>query len=77
MNGRPSGVLPTSYTPTTCGLRIDAVASASRWKRDTTSGCRVYSGCSTLIANRLPGSRVWRASYTRPMPPSPMTRTIE
>ena len=39
-----------------------AAASASRWKRERTSGCRVNSGWSILTAKRLPPMRVCRAS---------------
>src|SRR3954463_910687 len=55
---------------------MHAAASASRRKRVTTSGLRVNSGRSTLIANCLLGMRVWRARYTRPIPPSPSTDSI-
>src|SRR5262249_58545312 len=50
-------------------------ASASRWKRAAASLFRAISASTNFIATRLPMA-VLIASYTVPIPPCPMMRTI-
>ena len=71
--GRPPSSVPASITPATFGWSIRASAARSRSKRATTSALSMPSLIS-LTATLL---RVvsCTASYTTPMPPSPMRRT--
>ena len=60
---------------TMCALSTALAACASRWKRATASAFCTVSASMNSIATRLPMARL-SASYTVPMPPRPMTRTM-
>ena len=74
-NGVPSSsVVPTSSISTTWGLTAALAALASRAKRSTSSALLMSERDRHLRATRLP-TRTCSASYTSPMPPTPMSRT--
>jgi hypothetical protein len=72
---RPSLVVPKSVTSTMFSWPIELASRASCNRRATSSGFSRNFSSRTLTATRLPMT-VWRASYTAPIPPSPMRRTI-
>jgi hypothetical protein len=72
---RPSSVVPKSVTSTMCSCPMALASRASCSRRATKSLLVRNFSSNTFTATRLP-MMVWRASYTAPIPPSPMRRMI-